>query len=345
MRVSNQAAGALNVRPGTGENGGSTVNRTGVEEIQRARILTAMVEVSREHGPGDATVARVVDRAGVSRRTFYELFEDRERCFLAALDRGSARVSQAVLESYDPDARWAERIRTGLTGLFSFLDLEPGVGWLLIVCSLGAGTDALERRRHVLAQITTVIDQGRMERRGTELPSLMAEGIVGGALSIIQARLLDEGGRRLIELLNPLMGMIVLPYLGPNAARTELEHPVPTRDAGAAAHGSGDPLRDLEMRLTYRTVRVLREIAAVPGASNREIGDAAGVSDQGQISKLLTRLERLGLVRKIGSEPGKGAPNAWALSDKGAEVEPTMSAETGRSPQAIDNRSHARGRR
>lgn len=75
------------------------------------------------------------------------------------------------------------------------------------------------------------------------------------------------------------------------------------------------------MRLTYRTLRVLAAIAAQPGASNRHIANHAGVKDQGQISKLLTRLERLRLVHNIATGQPKGEPNAWTLTDKGQQVE------------------------
>ncbi|MFI4977402.1 MAG: TetR/AcrR family transcriptional regulator [Solirubrobacterales bacterium] len=116
---------------------------TQVSEIQRARILAAMVDVVAERGASNVTVAHVVARSGVSRRTFYELFEDREECFLAAFDDAMARASRYVLDSYDPKASWAERIRTSLTGLLSFLDVERGAGRLLVVGSLGAGASAL----------------------------------------------------------------------------------------------------------------------------------------------------------------------------------------------------------
>jgi hypothetical protein len=79
------------------------------------------------------------------------------------------------------------------------------------------------------------------------------------------------------------------------------------------------------MRLTYRTVRVLTAIAELGGRgvhpSNREIGVASGMNDQGQISKLLSRLHRLGLIDNTVAGPGRGAPNAWALTPKGAEIE------------------------
>jgi DNA-binding MarR family transcriptional regulator len=79
------------------------------------------------------------------------------------------------------------------------------------------------------------------------------------------------------------------------------------------------------MRVTYRTLRVLATIAAQPAASNREIADLAGVSDQGQISKLLTRLERLELIYNTGPH-AKGDPNAWQLTPKGQEIQQTLAS-------------------
>jgi AcrR family transcriptional regulator len=337
-----EGAGARSARPGIGNNGVSAAGRARVAGIQRARLVAAMVEVAGERRLADATVARVVTRAGVSRRTFYELFDDREDCFLAAFDAGIAQASRYVLDAYDAEAGWAERIRMALTGLLCFLDVERGVGQFLVVGSLGAGASALERRRRVLAQIIAVVDEGRtVARAGSDLPPLTAEGVVGGALSVIHARLLPclppavggprmgERSGRLVDLVNPLMGMIVLPYLGPAAARGELQRSVP-RPCASVGWGGDDPLRDLGIRLTYRTVRVLLSVAAAPGSSNREVGVAAGIADQGQISKLLSRLERLGLLHNEGLAPGRGAPNAWTLTEKGIEVERAMSVETGR---------------
>jgi AcrR family transcriptional regulator len=302
-------------------------------------MLAAMVEVSAERGAASVTVAHVVQRAGVSRRTFYELFTDREDCFLAAFDDGLARASHYVLGSYDPKAKWVERVRSALTSLLSFLDAERGMGQLLVVGSLGAGHRALERRRRGIAQIIAFVDEGRAESKtGFGLPPLTAEGVVGGVLSVLHARLLDPttpathtsraGGREegsLIELSGSLMSMIVLPYLGPAAARRELARPAPRPPALAPAQsGRADPLRELDMRLTYRTVRVLLAVAATPGASNRHIADGSGITDQGQISKLLRRLHGLGLIDNAGAPATRGAPNSWVLTDKGWEVQAAL---------------------
>jgi DNA-binding MarR family transcriptional regulator len=82
------------------------------------------------------------------------------------------------------------------------------------------------------------------------------------------------------------------------------------------------------MRITYRTVRVLVTIAEYPGASNRKVAAQAGISDQGQVSKLLARLEHLGLVENRGAGPVKGAPNAWQLTPRGERVQQAIRVQT-----------------
>jgi AcrR family transcriptional regulator len=335
---------------GAGGNGTAAheLGRERVSEIQRARVLAAMVEECAERGAGNVTVAHVVARAGVSRRTFYELFTDREDCFLGAFDEGIARASRCILGAHDPNARWVQRMRAALTSLLSFLDSERELGQLLIVGSLGAGHDALRRRQRGIAQIIALVDEGRQEAKaGAELPPLTAEGIVGSVLSVLHARLIadaspwgvprdissgtsgatDGSGDSLLALTGPLMGMIVLPYLGPAAARRELARPAPKRSA-AAHRAEGNPLGQLEMRLTYRTVRVLMAIAAHPGSSNRVVADAAEVTDQGQMSKLLARLHDIGLIANTGGGATRGEPNAWTLTDKGWRVQGAIAEQT-----------------
>lgn len=301
-----------------------------VLEIQRARLIGAMVDVCAERGAGNVSVAHVVERAGVSRRTFYELFGDREDCFLAAFEDAIGRASRYVLQEYDPEARWLERVRASLVGLLRFLDIERPMGKLLIVGSLGAGHRAHERRQRGIAQIISLVDEGREDcKGGGELPPLTAEGIVGGVLSVLHARLIGDRAEGLIELTGPLTSMIVSPYLGPAAARRELARPNPRARGKAGTHephhsGAADPLRDLGMRLTYRTVRVLLAVAANPGGSNRQVADGSDISDQGQISKLLARLHGLGLIENTGSGAARGAPNSWVLTDRGWQVQAVL---------------------
>jgi hypothetical protein len=94
-----------------------------------------------------------------------------------------------------------------------------------------------------------------------------------------------------------------------------------------------DPLKQLGLRRTHRTLRVLEVIATwdrrKPGPSNREIAEAAGIKDEGQMSKLLTRLEELGLAVVTGrGRHIPGEPYAWSLTVKGWEVRRAIEAES-----------------
>lgn len=303
--------------------------RARLGDLQRARIVSAMFDVSCERGAGDVTVAHVVARSGVSRRTFYEAFSDREDCFVAAFEQALKLASERVLPAYAVPGKWRERVRAALVALLAFLDEEPTIGRLLIVESLAGGPKALRRRNEVIALAAEAIDEGRNESKSAAPPSLTAEGVVGGVLSILHARMAERSRESLIDLANPLMSTIVLPYVGATAAKRELEREV---NAPTSAPKSepllSDPFKGAGMRLTYRTVMVLLAIAEQPGASNRRVGEQAGIADQGQISKLLARLERIGLVANTGMGPGQGGPNAWTLTEQGRQVTQTVRAHT-----------------
>jgi AcrR family transcriptional regulator len=298
-------------------------------------MLTAAVQVVGELGYEKMSVARVTARAGVSRRTFYDLFNDREECFLAAFTETAERARALACEAGAGERYWRSRVRAGLAALLGLFAEEPLAARVLVVDALKAGPAVLERRARIVQELIGVVDEGRGQGRGGRAAPLAAEGIVGAVQAVIHARLLDRGENSregsLIELLNPLMAMIVLPYLGTAAAERELGRPVPS-ERRARRKTEPDPLGDLDMRLTYRTLRVLATIAAAPGASNRHIAGKAGVADQGQISKLLARLENLGLIHNTGVGHLKGEPNAWELTGKGRQVEQAI-----RGGSAIEN--------
>ncbi len=318
--------------------GGEGVPHPQVAEIQRSRLLAAAVRAVEELGYSQATVAHITHRARVSRRTFYELFANREECLLAALE-GVVDSIRAEIQAAELDGlAWRERMRGGLWAILSFFDREPVLARVCVVQALRGSQGVLERREEILSELAAVIDAGRGEspRGSAECPSSTAEGLVGAAFALVYSRLLRNERRPLTDLMGDLMGMIVLPYMGPAAARREqtrvVSPPVVAKPVGnPAARGApvqGDPLAGIPMRLTYRTVRVLETIAQRPGVSNRGVGEQAGVADQGQISKLLARLERLGLAVNTGEGHSKGEPNAWTLTETGRRVTQTIRLHT-----------------
>jgi AcrR family transcriptional regulator/DNA-binding MarR family transcriptional regulator len=316
--------------------------REQLADLQRARVIGAMFDVAAQRGAGSVTVAHVVERSGVSRRTFYEHFDDREDCLLAAFERALTLASQRVAPAYEAEKGWRERIRAGLVELLCFCDREPSVARMLVCESQASGPRVAQRRAEVLARLTRIVDQGRTltgtpkgrtagkSGKAENVSPLAAEGTVGGVLAVIQARLLEAKPKPLSGLTNELMSMIVLPYLGGAAARRELDRQLPAPASARRGEDAliSDPFKDAGMRLTYRTVRVLMAIAQHPQASNRQIGETAGITDQGQISKLLARLERIGLAGNIGMHPGKGAPNSWTLTEKGRRIAENIRAQT-----------------
>jgi AcrR family transcriptional regulator/DNA-binding MarR family transcriptional regulator len=304
-----------------------------VAEVQRSRILGAAVAVVSKYGYPKMTVSRVTGRAGVSRRTFYDLFEDRDDCFLAVFDDAVARASEVFVNAYEAGGRsWLERVRAGLVALLGFFDEQPAVCSLLVVDGLKAGPVVQRRRAEILGQLASALQEdGSQAGSGRELPPLTGEGAVGAVLGVVHTRLTSGQSDRMSDLVSSLMAMIVLPYLGPAAAQREMDRPAAKivgaskrrgrRSSSSSPPAASDLFHDLPMRLTYRTLRVLSAISEQPGASNRLIGEMAGASDQGQISRLLARLEKLGLVENSGQGQAYGECNAWRLTELGSEVQ------------------------
>jgi AcrR family transcriptional regulator len=296
-------------------------------EIQRARLLRAAVGAIDELGYAETTVGHITARSSVSRRTFYELFGGRDECLLAILEDAAGTVQRELRASGVQSLPWRERVRGGLGTILSFLDREPALARVCVVQTLRGGPQVLERREELLTGLAAALDEGRREAaRGAGCTRLTAEGLVGAAFAIVHGRLLRRERRPLVDLQGELMGMIVLPYLGSAAARRELARPAPVVEEGTVAQpagvegSAGDPLEGLRVRLTYRTARVLGCIAEQPGASNRMVGEYAGVADAGQISKLLRRLEGVGLLVNASGGHAKGEPNAWSLTPLGSQL-------------------------
>jgi AcrR family transcriptional regulator len=303
---------------------------TRMSELQRGRLLSAAAEVVAEAGYPGMSMARVTRRAGVPREAFYDLFADREGCFLAVFDEAVARARLVAEQAAAAEVGWGAKIRAGLSALLLFIGDEPGLSALVIVDSLGAGPNVLEHRAQWLVTLAGIIDEGRLEvKTGVMPPPLTAEGVVGAVLSVLHARLSEADGRPVSALLNELMAMIVLPYLGPAAARRELARPLP-QARRVPSRAAGSALEDLPLRITHRTLSVLGAIAEHPGASNVEVAERAGISDQGQISRLLRRLAGLGLVEKAGRGQAEGRANAWSLTAQGDDVQRAIDAQAAR---------------
>jgi hypothetical protein len=206
--------------------------------------------------------------------------------------------------------------------------------------TLGAGPVVVEHRQRVVGAFRALI-VAQNESGIVQVTPLMVESVVASVMGIIYARLLDEDEQKpLIELLGPLMGTVMTPFVANERMVAEEEQ---RGEELAEAIGKGDfpwsgpaqaPNRDagsgvgvvLPATLTNPNARRLREcvmfLAAQSerelGPSNREVGTAIGVGHKSQISKLLSQLEDEGLAAK--RSVGSGRPNEWRLTPRGEEM-------------------------
>ena len=195
-----------------------------VSAVQRERLLAAMLRATAELGYREVSVQDVLERSGVSRPTFYEHFENKEACFLAAFDTVSARLRERIETAALDGESWRERLRLGLEELLHFVGEEPDAAMTLIVDGRAACPDALSRRDELLDHFSSCLDSMvRAEAAAGEGPSAVAAaGIVGGIEALLYSRL-NRGEIDGIEgLLPSLMYFAVLPYEGQEAASEEL---------------------------------------------------------------------------------------------------------------------------
>jgi AcrR family transcriptional regulator len=196
--------------------------REAVADSQRVRILAAMIEVVATRGYTDTRVVDVIGTAGVSRKTFYELFDSKEDCFLAAYDILLGRVLEDAEAAFalQPGAPWPERIETGLRAVLGHLAAHPEEARFALVEVLSAGPKALARRDAALRQFTGFIETGRSEST-VDLPGSTAQTIAGGITELLYSEVLHGAAARLPARLPELVFLIVLPFLGAERASEE----------------------------------------------------------------------------------------------------------------------------
>lgn len=193
-------------------------------ESQRNRIHQAMIEVVSERGYPETRVVDVIGVAGVSRKTFYELFDSKEDCFLAAYDVLLGNLLEEAEDAFEskPGATWAERIGAALEALLRHLAEHPGEARFAIVEVLAAGPKALARRDAALRQFTGFLESGRSVT-SVDLPGIVSLSVAGGVNELLYSEILHGAVARLPSRLPDLMFWVALPYLGPEGAAAERE--------------------------------------------------------------------------------------------------------------------------
>lgn len=191
------------LQPPEGWDGG----RASVSASQRARMLDAVVQAVADRGYASVTVSDVVGVAGVSRRTFYEHFADKQDCFLAAYRTGVAVVIEQVVAATAgaPEDDWRERLRVGLAAYTRVLASEPTFARTLLIDVLGAGREAVELRQQLYEQFVALFHT--LSQRAAALdpaivpvPDVFLRALVGGIGELVQQHILQDGAEGLEDL-------------------------------------------------------------------------------------------------------------------------------------------------
>jgi AcrR family transcriptional regulator len=200
---------------------GRRFSREFVLRSQRERLLDAMAHAVAQKGYKQARVADVVAAAGVSRKTFYEMFADKEACFLAAYEAIFSDIMASVLEAYESRRRWPDRVSAALAALLDRLASEPDYARAGIVEVLAAGTKAIAARDAALVAFRTFFDPSRPEVPDRGIPPIVAEATVGGIYEVMYRWVIVEGPESLRSLHRELVHLALAPLLGPKAALRE----------------------------------------------------------------------------------------------------------------------------
>jgi AcrR family transcriptional regulator len=188
---------------------------------QRERLIAGLAEAVAEKGYGGTTIADITRHAAVSRRTFYEHFDGKDECFVAAFDTVTEQLRERVDESFKAEDSWPEAAKAGIGAMLSFLAAEPNLARLAMVEAMVAGPVVVERYDAAVETFLPYFAAGRVGRPKKVLNRLSdstEEALVGGMISLISRRIVAGQAEELESLLPDLTEFALAPYVGNDEA-------------------------------------------------------------------------------------------------------------------------------
>jgi AcrR family transcriptional regulator len=190
-----------------------------IAHSQRERILVAMAESCATKGYGATTIGDIVESAGVSRATFYELFKDKEDCFHAAMEVSLADAMGRIIAVYSPDKPWATMVRDAAAAFLDLLASRPAFARMALVEAPSSGARGFEMYASGKRVLQSLLDLGRDDPVEEEaIPSSAGRAALAAAESLIVGQILAGNTERLRELLPDIVYITTVPYLGQDEA-------------------------------------------------------------------------------------------------------------------------------
>jgi AcrR family transcriptional regulator len=195
------------------------LSREQVAESQRERLLAAIAQVVARDGYKAATITEIVKAASISSRAFYENFDSKEECFLAAFDAVVSHLDELLREAARPYPDWPHRVIAALRAAVEFFVAEPDLARVCLVEPITATPVIAARFREVVVGCIPYLEPGRAERADAEeLPESTEDSLLGG-LIVLTSRSIVTGDRPLEELVPDLVEFVLSPYVGPERAK------------------------------------------------------------------------------------------------------------------------------
>lgn len=197
--------------------------------------MAALAESVTQRGYADLTVEDVIARAGVSRRTFYDQFSNKQEAFLAAYDEVTTQLLDNIQVALRSARTFEHGVERCLEAFLYYLAVEPAFAHMCIVDVLAAGQPAIERRNRVINTFLDLFEQaaGTLPKRP---PPLTSEAVVNAIHGVVYARIADDRTDELPGLLPDLLYASLLPYLGQKTAaqaRRSAEHRIKSADGAS----------------------------------------------------------------------------------------------------------------
>ena len=281
--------------------------------------MAAVGAVAWEQGPGSLTVQRICGRAGMSRRTFYDIFANVDDALSCAVEDAHEQLWREIDRQVQLMAAldWPAAMSSVVVAFLAAVERDPAVGWLC-AGELGAVLSRAQAARlRSMSRLAGLIQEGyggaACEVVAEPARAQAAMGAAGALWELVRQRLVDrDPGRRLRELAGPAIFLVLVPCVGRAEAMRRAGHPPVLTRSGPAPSGA-DPSAGRLTELTQQSLLFLRDR---PMASNIEVAEGIGVNHASQMSRHLRRLakERLVVVSR------EGRRNAWSLTEHGAEV-------------------------
>jgi AcrR family transcriptional regulator len=194
-----------------------------IERSQRQRLLAAVVRVTVENGYESTTVGDVLGEAGVGRESFYELFDDKLDCMLAAHRILIDRLEERVRAAYLGDGPWPQRVRGALSATLDWFAADPDAARFTLVELSTVGPAFREIFQAEYARFTKLLDEGLdASSPGPEL-SRATSLLVGAMMARIYEEVLLGRVAELPRLLPDLTYSLLVPFVGEEQARALAE--------------------------------------------------------------------------------------------------------------------------